>query len=308
MLPWMLTALLAAALAALLLKIYLMWKSLDEIVQALGALLSQDTNNLLSSPTRDRRVRRLASLLNSHLRILRDQRWQYQNGDRELKEAVTNISHDLRTPLTAVRGYLDLLEREEHTENAARYLALIRNRADAMGQLTEELLRYSVTLSLEEDLPLEPLCLNDALEESLAAFYGALTARGITPDIRIPAAKVVRPLNRAALSRVFGNIMSNALKYSGGDLEVALLADGEAVFSNTAPGLNEVEVGRLFDRFFSVEAARNSTGLGLAIAKALVERMNGTIAAQYAGDRLEIRIRFPEPQGDLPPEARKIFS
>ena len=114
---------------------------------------------------------------------------------------------------------------------------------------TEELLRYSLILSADEDLPLEPLCLNDAIEESLAAFYGALTARGVTPDIQIPTAKVVRPLNKAALSRVFGNILGNALKYSGGDLGVTLLETGEAVFSNAAPGLNEVEVGRLFDRF-----------------------------------------------------------
>lgn len=294
MLPWILTALLAAALAVQLLKTYLTWKSLDEIVRALGELLSQDTNNLLFSPSRDRRVRRLTSLLNSHLRLLRDQRRRYQNGDRELKEAVTNISHDLRTPLTAVQGYLDVLESEEKSADAERYLALVRNRTDAMGQLTEELLRYSLILSADEDLPLEPLCLNDAIEESLAAFYGALTARGVTPDIQIPTAKVVRPLNKAALSRVFGNILGNALKYSGGDLGVTLLETGEAVFSNAAPGLNEVEVGRLFDRFFSVEAARNSTGLGLAIAKSLVERMNGTIEARYAEDRLEIRIFFPK--------------
>lgn len=294
MLPWILAALLAAAAAALLLKLHLTWKSLDEIVQALGALLSEDTNNLLFSPSRDRRIRRLASLLNSHLRLLRDQRRRYQNGDRELKEAVTNISHDLRTPLTAVRGYLDLLEGEEKSENAERYLTFIKNRTAAIGQLTEELLRYSVVLSAEEALPLEPMCLNDALEESLAAFYGALTARGITPDIRIPEKKIVRPLNRAALSRVFGNILGNALKYSGGDLEVALLESGEAIFSNTAPGLDEVDVGRLFDRFFSVEAARNSTGLGLSIAKSLVERMNGTIEARYAGDRLDIWVFFPE--------------
>ena len=84
MLPWILTALLAAALAVRLLKTYLTWKSLDEIVRALGELLSQDTNNLLFSPSRDRRVRRLTSLLNSHLRLLRDQRRRYQNGDRDI--------------------------------------------------------------------------------------------------------------------------------------------------------------------------------------------------------------------------------
>lgn len=134
-------------------------------------------------------------------------------------------------------------------------------------------------LSTREDLPLDEVRLNGALEESVAAFYAALTARGITPDIRITEKPIIRRLNRAALSRVFSNLLNNALAYSDGDLEVALTDGGEAVFTNTAAGLDDLQVGRLFDRFFSVEAARNSTGLGLAISRTLVEQMNGTIRA-----------------------------
>ena len=292
MLPWILTALLALALAAALLKLYLTWKSLDEIIQALGALLSQDTNNLLFSSSRDRHVRRLASALNVQLRLLRDQRRRYRSGDRELKEAVTNISHDLRTPLTAICGYLDLMEREEKPEAVARYLALVGGRVEAMKLLTEELFRYSVVLCGEEALRPEPVCLNGAVEEAAAGFYAALTARGITPDIRLCTKQVVRLLDRGALARALGNILGNAVKYSAGDLEIVLEETGELVFANAAPGLDGVQVGRLFDRFFSVEAARNSTGLGLAIAKALVERMGGRIEARYEGERLEIRMRF----------------
>ena len=292
MLPWILTALLALALAAALLKLYLTWKSLDEIIQALGALLSQDTNNLLFSSSRDRHVRRLASALNVQLRLLRDQRRRYRSGDRELKEAVTNISHDLRTPLTAICGYLDLMEREEKPEAVARYLALVGGRVEAMKLLTEELFRYSVVLCGEEALRPEPVCLNGAVEEAAAGFYAALTARGITPDIRLCTKQVVRLLDRGALARALGNILGNAVKYSAGDLEIVLEETGELVFANAAPGLDGVQVGRLFDRFFSVEAARTSTGLGLAIAKALVERMGGRIEARYEGERLEIRMRF----------------
>ena len=122
--------------------------------------------------------------------------------------------------------------------------------------------------------------------------YGALTSRGIQPEIDITENRIERQLNREALGRVFSNILNNALKYSDGDLEITLHDDGEIVFSNTASGLNEVLVGKLFDRFFTVEAARNSNGLGLAISKTLVEQMGGSISAELKEKRLVILIRF----------------
>ena len=101
-----------------------------------------------------------------------------------------------------------------------------------------------------------------------------------------------KQLNWEALSRVFGNILNYALKYSNGDLEIALCDDGEIVFSNTAARLNEIEVGKLFDRFFTVEAARNSGGLGLSISKTLVEQMEGIISAKLVDHVLSIQIQF----------------
>ena len=95
--------------------------------------LELDTNTLLSISSGDRAVRMLAARINAQLRGLRKERLHLQNGDTELKTAITNISHDLRTPLTAICGYLDLLEQENHTENSRRYLAVIRERTDAMN-------------------------------------------------------------------------------------------------------------------------------------------------------------------------------
>ena len=276
---------------ALLTKIYLMHKAALEIGEAFEEKLASDTNTLIDISSRDPYLCRLAASINTQLRTLRDQRHRYQNGDRELKDAVTNISHDLRTPLTAICGYLDLLEKEPLSENAARYLSLIENRTEAMKQLTEELFRYSVILCAQE-LEMEPVCLNGALEESIAAFYAALTSRGFRPQIHMSGKRIKKPLNREALSRVFSNILSNALKYSDGDLEITLHDDGEIVFSNTATGLNQIQVGKLFDRFFTVEAARNSGGLGLAISKTLVEQMDGTISAEFENSRLSIHVRF----------------
>ena len=273
-------------------KVYFLRKSAQEIAEAFRDRLTVDTNTLIDISTRDPYMRKLTADINTELRLLRKERHRYQQGDLELKEAVTNISHDLRTPLTAINGYLDLLEREEKSENVQRYLSQIKNRTEVLKNLTEELFRYSVVISSVADMQVEQVNLNGVLEESIASFYVALTERGITPTINISEKRIVRNLNKAAMLRVFSNLLNNAIKYSDGDLAISLLESGAVIFTNTATGLNEIQVGKLFDRFFTVEAARNSTGLGLAISKTLVEQMNGTISAQYKDNRLSIHITF----------------
>lgn len=288
----MLCAALALAVVLLTVKIVRMRRAARMICEEFAEKLRTDTNTLVSVPSRDRAMLRLAEQINVELRQLRRERHCYVQGDVELKNAVTNISHDLRTPLTAICGYLDLLEKEQMSEAAARYVGVIRNRTDILKQLTEELFRYSVITSPEYEEPAVRVSLNAVLEESIAGFYAAMQAAGITPQIRMPEEKVIRWLNRAALSRVFSNLLGNAVKYSDGDLEVELTADGTVTFSNAASGLSEVQVGRLFDRFYTVEAARHSTGLGLAIARTLVERMEGSISASYRDGRLCIRLEL----------------
>lgn len=294
LLSWVLCSVLSAIVLLLCVKIYVLKAGMEEIRAELTNWLKTDTNTLISISSGDRQLKLLAADLNRQLRQLRQLRRQYLDGDRELKDAVTNISHDLRTPLTAICGYLDLLETEEKSETVARYLMAIQNRAEALKQLTEELFRYSIILSAQEPMQLEPFCINGILEESLASFYAVLTKSGIAPQIEIPEKDIIRPLNKTALLRVFGNILNNAVKYSDGDLNVALLETGEIIFSNTARTLNDVQVRKLFHRFFSVETARNSTGLGLAIAKTLVEQMHGTVTAQYQDGVLSICLSFPE--------------
>ena len=132
---------LAASVIALLVKLWLLQRSLDEIARQLGERLTQDTNSPIFLSTRDAHARKLAAELNIHLKELRRQRQRFQQGDTELKNAVTNIAHDLRTPLTAMQGYLDLLEREELSGGALRYLAQLANRTQAMTRRTEGLVR-----------------------------------------------------------------------------------------------------------------------------------------------------------------------
>ena len=297
---WCIVLICSLALAALCLLAYLLVlrHSLREAAEELDEKLRTDTNTLISISSGDRAMQSLVTHINRQLQALRRERLRLHSGNAELTAAVTNVSHDLRTPLTALCGYLDLLEQEPQTEAAARYLAVLRERTDAMRALTEELFRYSVLTATADELHTEPVCLNDVLEQSLAGFYGALSARGITPSVQLPEEKVIRPLDAAALRRVFDNILSNAAKYSDGDLAVVLAPDGKVTFSNHASALSRVEAARLFDRFYTVDSARGSTGLGLSIAKLLTEKLHGTISADYENETLRICIAFPtEKQG-----------
>ena len=272
-------------------KIYFLRKSAWEIAEAFNDRLTADTNTLIDISSRDPHMRKLAADINVQLRLLRKERQRYQQGDLELKEAITNISHDLRTPLTAINGYLDLLEREEKSDTVKRYLSQIQNRTEVLKNLTEELFRYSVVTSSQELTP-ERMDVVRALEESLLSFYAVMQEKSIRPEIQLPEEPVYRELDAGAINRIFSNIISNALKYSDGDFFVEMNDDGKITFSNRACNLNTVAVGRLFDRFYTVEASRNSTGLGLSIAKLLTERMGGSISAKYQEERLVIEVWF----------------
>ena len=293
MFPWILCGVLAVIIAILVIKIRMMQKSMDEICSCLSEHLSSDTNQLITVSSSDKYVRHLASEIARQLAELRRQRRQYISGDRELKEAVTNISHDLRTPLTAICGYLDLLEAEEMTDNTRRYVEQIANRIEALKALTEELFRYSVVSSVS-DFNYEKVDVGRVLEDTLISFYGAFEQKNITPNISLPDGVIIRSLDKSALSRIFGNIISNAVKYSDGDFSVIMTESGEITFSNTASELSSVDVGKLFDRFYTVDSARKSTGLGLSIAKLLTERMDGRISAEYKSTTLTVRLCFKQ--------------
>ena len=290
---WGLIGILIIIIVLLIAKICILKKSADEIADGFADRLASDTNTLISISSRDRHMRNLAKKINIELSKLKKDRQRFQQGDLELKEAVTNISHDLRTPLTAVCGYLDLLEKEECSADAARYIRVIWNRTEALTQLTEELFRYSVFTTISDGTSTEPVILNRLLEESISAYYAILKQNHISPRISLPDTKVSRMLNRSACSRIFSNLISNAIKYSDGDLEITLRESGEIIFSNHASHLDEVQAGRLFDRFYTVEtASADSTGLGLSIARALTEQMGGKIDAAYKNGILYVRVIF----------------
>lgn len=282
------TLLLALRLASL-------HRAADELRREFSARMEEDTNVGIDISVHDSHMRLLAADIDRQLHLLRKEYLRYTYGDQELKNAVTNISHDLRTPLTAICGYMDLLEKEPVSPVVKEYLSIIDNRVQALKQLTEELFRYSVLLSVDSYHERETLSLNNVLEECIAGYYAALKKAGIEPDIHLSGQQVVRLLNKQALMRIFTNVISNALKYSTGDLTIILTEDGTIHFKNLAPDLDALSTAKLFDRFYTVESARpqGSTGLGLSIARTLAEEMDGSMSASYADGMLDIMIAFP---------------
>ena len=256
LLPWIMCGILAIALLVAIAKIVMLKRSMNEICTEFKRSIAEDTNVQVSISSGDKTARKLAKAINRELTQLRKLKLQHANGDRELKEAVTNISQ-------------------------------IKNWTESLKSLTEELFRYSVVTTMQELKP-ERLDMVRALEESLLSFYAVMQEKGIEPEIILPDEPVWRVMDVGAINRIFSNIISNTVKYSDGDLCVVMNESGCITFSNTAKSLSTVEVGRLFDRFYTVEASRSSTGLGLSIAKVLTERMGGDISAQYQNERLYV--------------------
>jgi len=279
---------------ALLLKIFYMRKAIREIKRGLSEKLYTDTNTPIMLSSHDKLVSSLANDINVELKELKKQKHRYIQGDKELKNAITNISHDLRTPLTTICGYLSLLDKEEKSEHIARQLSIIKNRTFALKQLVEELFRYTTIISDTENSVYTETVINNVLEDCISSYYAIFKEKGITPNINLCEQKIVRSVDKTALLRIFNNIIDNAIKYSEGDLTISLFENGKIVFSNHTSDLNEIQIGKLFDRFYTVNTARKSTGLGLSIAKALIEKMDGNISADYSNNVLSIIIKLNE--------------
>lgn len=277
----------------LLLKLIFMKKSLRELKDDFTERAKLDTNTLLGVEGRDKEIRELAASLNETLTLLRDAYHKYRLGDTEVKTAITNIAHDLRTPLTAICGYLEMAFKLDMSDELRHDLEIINERALHMKQLTEELFEYSVITTKEVTEEKQNVPVNRVLEDCIMNFYPAFKERGIEPEVLITEERVERLLYPSYVERIFSNLLNNALKYSDGDLTVELGADGLFRISNTSYALSDVEVEKLFDRFFTVETARsNAGGLGLSIVKTFAQRMDCPLRGYYKNNKLVIEIMF----------------
>ncbi|MDE5755542.1 MAG: HAMP domain-containing histidine kinase [Clostridia bacterium] len=287
-----LSAALAISLIITTVKVLVMKKSTREINEQFSKLIEGDTNALINVSSADKDMASLATILNTKLKDLREKELTYTNGDKELKSAITNVAHDIRTPLTAICGYADMMKEESDPAKFDKYLSIISERANALKVLSEELFKYSVSTNSEKFQEVEKVDVNLHLQETLFSFYTKFCERGITPRITACESSIVRITNKNSLTRIFSNIIENAIKYSDGDFIINITDDGAIRFSNTAHNLNNVDVGKLFDRFFTVENSKYSTGLGLSIAKQLTKQIGGDISAEYKNEVLTIILKI----------------
>ena len=274
----------------LLAKIIIMKKSIKDIEEEIHTILDTDTNNLITISSNDREIQKLTSNLNIELKKLRKQRLEYENGNQELKKSITNISHDMRTPLTVISGYLDLLKENDNRDK--EYIEIINRKTEELIILTEQLFDFSKTIDIGNNINKEKCTINEILEQSLANYYNIFKSEKIEPKVDICEEKVYRELDKNSITRVFENIFSNVIKYSNGDFKINLTNEGKIVFSNKAKSLDATTVQKIFDRYFTVENAKKATGIGLAIAKQLVELNGGKILAKYEKGVLIIEIEL----------------
>ena len=275
-----------------IIKLYLIKHSIKEIKNDFTNILESDTNNIITISSSDKDIKALTINLNNNLIELRNQKLKYENGNQELKKIITNISHDLRTPLTAINGYIDLLKEEDISKTQEKYLKIVQRKSNELKELTEQLFEFSKTMDVDINIKKENCCINEILEETLISYYNIFKEKNIIPTVLICNEKIYKAINKNSLIRIFENILSNVLKYSSGDFKVELKSNGEIIFSNKATSLDATTVQKIFDRYFTVENAKKSTGLGLAIVKQLVELNSGSIEANFIKDMLTIKIKF----------------
>ncbi len=275
-----------------LIKLFFINKSIREINNNMSEILNSDTNNLITISTSNKEIIKLVSDLNNELKNLRMQKLQYESGNQELKRNITNISHDLRTPLTAINGYIDFIKDNNKKERQKEYIEIIERKTNDLIELTESLFDFSKTIDNGIEIKKEKNCINEILEESLAGYYVIFTENNIQPKVEICEEKIYKNIDKNSIIRVFENILSNVTKYSNGDFKVMLDKNGKITFSNKATTLDATTVEKIFDRYYTVENAQRSTGLGLSIAKKLIELNNGKIVGKYIKGKIIIEIEF----------------
>ncbi|MFD1416150.1 sensor histidine kinase [Oceanobacillus jeddahense] len=246
----------------------------------------------------DKDMEKLANEINLQIDESRHATAQKRRTENELKQAISSISHDIRTPMTSILGYIQFLE-DDHIPPEVRkeYTLIVKNGASRLKVLLEDFFELSIMESADYPLKIESISLNDLIPEVLVGFYEAFNQKQMEPVVNIPEDNIRVKADASAVKRVMENLVLNALKHSTGNVTIALKSTPSLVelsISNPAPQLKEEDLFHLFDRFYKADQARKEkgTGLGLAIAKGLMEKMNGSLSAELDEGQLVMRCRW----------------
>ena len=257
-----------------------------------------ETAARLTLPCPSRGAEQLLSEMNDLLELRQSERADYRRKEQELRRQIANVSHDLRTPLTSILGYLQLLEEDGLApEKKREYLSIIEGRARTLQTFIAAF--YDLSRIEGNELPLEreKVDLARVLSDQLAAAYEQIEDAGLALEVDIQPGLPPVWGDSAAVTRIFSNLLTNALRHGEGQLHVRLYREGKAVvsaFSNRAEGLTAEDAAHVFERFYTADKMRTgqSTGLGLAIVQALAERMGHTAAARWENGVFTVEVRW----------------
>lgn len=261
------------------------------IIRDLEDITEKDTNILLTTSSGDKSIKSLVDSLNKELKKLLSIKREYSKGVFDVKNSAENIAHDIRTPLTVIKGYVDLLEEEDLSEEGKKCLEIIKGRTRYMKEMTDELF-LSLSMKSRGVLSLFDIDAKSVLEEALVSFYNEFKKKGMTPSIITPNDKVILKADSKALYRVYSNIISNALKYGEGEFNVQMDEKGNITFSNYAPNMDSVEANKLLDRYYTISDAKASSGIGLSISNEILQEMGGELKVRLDNKRLYISIIY----------------
>lgn len=239
----------------------------------------------------------LANLINENLQKQDDIVNKYKQKDNSLKETITNLSHDIRTPLTSLDGYFQLLKDCDDEERKEHYTGVINGRIISLREILDELFVYAKLQDDSFDLQLERLSINKVFLDTVLGFYYDFKSKGIEPEIDITDEELYIMGSDTALKRVFQNIIKNSIIHGEKNVKISLKRQENKAcinISNQYNNIDSIDETRVFDRFYKADNSRShtSTGLGLSIARELVLKMNGNIYAEKEDRTFKILLDF----------------
>ena len=293
-----LIVLLALLCAVLIGRQITLERGLHRAARRMREQMADETTARLSLPCPSAGAEELLVCLNELLELRQEERAVYHRKEQELRQQIANVSHDLRTPLTSILGYLQLLEGEGLSPGKrVEYLSVIEGRARTIQTFIAAF--YDLSRIEGGELPLErdKVDLGRALSDQLAAAYEQIEESGLVMEVDIAPDMPPVWADGGAVTRIFSNLLTNALRHGEDTLAVKLYREGNAVvsaFSNRADGLTAEDAAHVFERFYTADKMRTgqSTGLGLAIVKALAERMGHTVAARWEDGVFTVEVRW----------------